>query len=275
VTFSLTGFSTFKRDGIELTATFIATVNVDLRVGALEETVTVSGVSPVVDVQSSQTVRTLDSEVLASIPSSRGYAGVTVLTPGINAQGADVGGVSGNAFSVFQAHGGRRNEGQVQINGLSAGWQGMGVSGYVPEVNSAQEVSFQVTGGLGEAGTGGPQMNLIPKEGGNTYRGTFFVNFAGDGWQGSNLSDEQRASGLREINRLVQTWDLNPTFGGPIKRDRLWFFATARYFITENTVAGIFANKNAGDATKWTYDPDYDKQAVADNVTKNASLRLT
>ena len=275
VTFSLPGFSTFKRDGIELTATFIATVNGDLKVGALEETVTVSGETPVVDVQSSQTVRTIDSEVLASIPSSRGYAAVTVLTPGINAQGADVGGVSGNAFSVFQAHGGRRNEGQVQINGLSAGWQGMGVSGYVPEVNSAQEVSFQVTGGLGEAGTGGPQMNLIPKEGGNTFGGTFFVNFAGDGWQGSNLSDEQRASGLREINRLVKTWDLNPTFGGPIKRDRLWFFATARYFITENTVAGIFANKNAGDATKWTYDPDFNQQAVADNVTKNASLRLT
>ena len=275
VTFSLPGFSAFKRDGIELTATFIATVNVDLRVGALEETVTVSGETPVVDVQSSQTVRTLDSDVLAGIPSSRGYAAITTLTPGINAQGADVGGVSGNAFSVFQAHGGRRNEGQVQINGLSAGWQGMGVSGYVPEVNSAQEVSFQVTGGLGEAGTGGPQMNLIPKEGGNTFNGTFFVNYAGDGWQGSNLSDEQRASGLREINRLVGTWDLNPTFGGPIKRDRLWFFATARYFITENTVAGIFANKNAGDATKWTYDPDFNQQAVADNVTKNASVRLT
>ena len=131
---------------------------------------------PIVDVQSSQAVRTVDSEVFAGIPSSRGYAAVTVLMPGINAQGADVGGVSGNAFSVFQAHGGRRNEGQVQVNGLSAGWQGMGVSGYVPEVGSAQEISVQVTGGLGEAATGGPQMNLIPREGGNSYSGTMFVN---------------------------------------------------------------------------------------------------
>jgi len=275
VTFSLPGFSTFKRDGIELTATFVATVNADLKVGAVAETVTVSGQTPVVDVQSSQTVRTIDGGVFASIPSSRSYAAVTVLMPGINAQGADVGGVSGNAFSVFQAHGGRRNEGQVQVNGLSAGWQGMGVSGYVPEVGSAQEISMQVTGGLGEASTGGPQMNLIPREGGNSYRGSLFTNWAGNGWQGSNLSTEQQALGLREINKLVKTWDVNPMVGGPLKRDRLWFFLTARHTGTKNTVAGIFANRNAGDITKWAYDPDFSKQAIADNVTRNASLRLT
>ena len=273
VTFTLPGFGTFKREGIELTATFVATVNADLKVGALAETVTVSGETPVVDVVSSQAVRTVGSEVFAGIPSSRGYAAVTVLMPGINAQGADVGGVSGNAFSVFQAHGGRRNEGQVQVNGLSAGWQGMGVSGYVPEVGSAQEISVQVTGGLGEAATGGPQMNLIPREGGNSYSGTMFVNFAG-GWQGSNLDASQRALGLRETNKLVKTWDINPMFGGPIKRERLWFFGTFRHFYTENTVASIFLNRNAGDITKWTYDPG-NEQAVANNLTKNASLRMT
>jgi hypothetical protein len=274
VTFSLQGFSTFKRDGIELTATFVATVSADLKVGAVAETITVSGETPVVDVQSSQAVRTIDNEVLAGIPSSRTYAAVTVLMPGINAQGADVGGVSGNAFSVFQAHGGRRNEGQIQVNGLSAGWQGMGVSGYVPEVSSAQEISMQVTGGLGEASTGGPQMNLIPREGGNSFRGTMFTNYAGNGWQGSNLSAEQQTLGLREINKLVKTWDVNPMFGGPIKRERLWFFLTARSFGTKNTVAGIFANRNAGDATKWSYDPS-GPQAIADNITNNASGRMT
>jgi hypothetical protein len=150
----------------------------------------------------------------------------------------------------------------------------MGVSGYVPEVGSAQEISLQVTGGLGEAATGGPQMNLVPKEGGNSYRGTLFVNFAGDGWQGSNLSDEQRALGLREINKLVKTWDINPMFGGPLKRERVWFFATVRHFYTKNTVASIFLNRNAMDINKWAYDPG-NEQALADNVTKNASLRLT
>jgi hypothetical protein len=163
VTFTLPGFSTIVREGVVLTATFVASINAEMRVGAIEETITVSGESPIVDVQSSQTVRTIDGEVFAGIPSSRSYAAVTVLMPGVNAQGADVGGVAGNLFSVFQAHGGRRNEGQVQVNGLSAGWQGMGVSGYAPEVAAAQEISFQITGGLGEAGTGGPQLNLIPR----------------------------------------------------------------------------------------------------------------
>ena len=81
VTFTLPGFGTFKREGIELTATFIATVNADLKVGALAETVTVSGETPVVDVQSSQAVRTVGSDTFANIPSSRGYAAVTVLMP--------------------------------------------------------------------------------------------------------------------------------------------------------------------------------------------------
>ncbi|HLG54564.1 MAG TPA: carboxypeptidase regulatory-like domain-containing protein [Vicinamibacterales bacterium] len=274
VTFTLSGFNTTVRDGIKLEGSFVATVNTDLRVGALTETITVSGESPVVDVQSSQAVRTIDNELIAAIPSARGYQSFTVLQPGLNVQGADVGGATGALFSVFQAHGGRRNEGQVQINGLSAGWQGMGVSGYVPEVGSAQEVTFQITGGLGEAGTGGPQMNLVPRTGGNTMGGSMFTSWAGDGWQGSNLSAAQQAGGLREIGGIVKLWDVNGSVGGPIVRDKLWFYWTARHTGSRNTVAGIFLNRNAGDPTKWTYDPG-NVQAVDDNTTKNSSIRLT
>jgi hypothetical protein len=275
VTFTLSGFNTYRRDGVGLEGSFVATINADLRVGALTETITVSGESPIVDVQSSQATRTIDNELIAAIPSARGYQSFTVLQPGLNVQGADVGGSTGALFSVFQAHGGRRNEGQVQINGLSAGWQGMGVSGYVPEVGSAQEVTFQITGGLGEAATGGPQMNLVPREGGNAFRGSVFTSWAGDGWQGSNLTAEQEAAGLREIGGIVKLWDVNGTFGGPIKRDKVWFFWTGRHTGSRNTVAGIFINKNAGDITKWTYDPDFSRQAVDDNTTKNSSIRLT
>jgi len=275
VTFTLSGFNTFRRDGVALEGNFVATINAELRVGALTETITVSGESPIVDVQSSQVTRTIDSELVSAIPSARGYQSFTVLQPGLNVQGADVGGSTGALFSVFQAHGGRRNEGQVQVNGLSAGWQGMGVSGYVPEVGSAQEITFQITGGLGEAATGGPQMNLVPREGGNRFSGSFFGSWAGENWQGSNLSDEQRASGLREIGKIVKLWDVNGTFGGPVARDRLWFFWTGRHLGSRNNVAGIFINRNAGDPTKWTYDPDYSRQAVDDNTTKNSSIRLT
>ena len=274
VTFTLSGFNTFRRDAITLEGSFVATVNADLRVGALTETITVSGESPIVDVQSSQATRTLDGDLVAAIPSARGYQSFTVLQPGLNVQGADVGGSTGALFSVFQAHGGRRNEGQVQVNGLSAGWQGMGVSGYVPEVGSAQEVTFQITGGLGEAATGGPQMNLVPRTGGNAVRGYIFSSWAGEGWQGSNLSDEQRAAGLREIGKIVKNWDLNGAIGGPLVRDKLWYFWTGRYVGSRNTVAGIFLNRAAGNPSRWDYDPG-NEQAVDDNTTKNSSIRFT
>src|SRR3990172_5751186 len=91
VAFTLSGFNTFRRDGIQLEGNFVATVSADLRVGAISETVTVSGESPIVDVQSSQAVRTIDSELLSAIPSARGYQSFTVLQPGLNVQGADVG----------------------------------------------------------------------------------------------------------------------------------------------------------------------------------------
>ncbi len=105
--------------------------------------------------------------------------------------------------------------------------------------------------------------------------GSVFTSWAGEGWQGSNLSEEQKAAGLQEIGKLVKLWDVNGTVGGPIARDKLWFFWTGRSMGTRNYVAGIFRNKNAGDITKWTYDPDSNDQSIDDNTTNNSSIRLT
>jgi Carboxypeptidase regulatory-like domain len=275
VTFSLPGFTTVKRDGIELTGNFIATVNGELRVGGLAETVVVTGESPIVDVTSARTSQTLSGETVANIPSSRQYFAYTQLIPAVNAQGNDVGGALGPIFSVFQVHGGRRNEGQVQVDGQSAGFQGMGVSSYVPEVANQQEVTFSLSGGLGEAVTGGPQMNIVGKQGGNRFTGSFFVNLSGSGLQANNVTQELKNLGLTVNSSLKQLWDINPAFGGPILRDRLWFFGTYRYQGNRQYVANIFANKNAGDPTKWTYDPDFNQQAVDDGTWKNGSVRLT
>ena len=195
--------------------------------------------------------------------------------PALNIQGQDVGGTNLASFSVFQAHGGRRNEGQVQVDGLSIGWVGMGVSSYVPEVSIAQEVTFTLSGGLGEAPTGGPQMNIVPKQGGNTYSGTFFTSYAGEGWQGTNLTDEHIAAGLRVAAETLKLWDVNGSLGGPIMRDKLWFYWTGRHQGTRQLVAGLWANNNAGDPAKWTYDPDLNRQAKDDGTWKNSSIRFT
>ena len=187
VTFALPGFASILREGIQLTGTFVATVNAELRVGTVQETVTVSSETPVVDTQSTKTQETLTNDVVNSIPSGRQYFSLTTLIPALNVQGNDVGGVQGPIFSVFQAHGGRRDEGQVHVEGLSMGFQGLGVSSYVPEVSTAQEVNFTISGGMGEATTGGPVMNILPKVGGNEFHGSVLVNGASAGLQGSNF----------------------------------------------------------------------------------------
>ncbi|HZI80430.1 MAG TPA: carboxypeptidase-like regulatory domain-containing protein, partial [Vicinamibacterales bacterium] len=275
VSFTLPGFSTVRRDGIELAGSFIATINGDLRVGGVTETVTVSGEAPVVDVTSARTEQTIDGKTVSEIPTSRLYSSLTQLVPALNVQGNDVGGSQGNVFSVFQIHGGRRNEGQVLVDGMSGGYQGMGVSGYAPEVGTAQEIVFSLSGGLGEATTGGPQLNIIGKQGGNTFAGSFFVNGSGSAFVNDNLSDEQRAKGLSTPLKPKQLYDINPSFGGPIKRDRLWFFGTYRYQRNLQTVASMWDNLNAGDNSKWTYAPDFSKQSEDDGEWRNHSIRLT
>ena len=275
VTFTLPGFNTVRREGIELTGNFVASVSVDMRVGAVEETVTVSGEAPIVDVTSARRQQTLSDDVIAAIPSSRQYFGLTTLVPALNIQGNDIGGASGPIFSVFQIHGGRRNEGQVLVDGLSMGFQGMGVSFYVPEVGTAQEVTFSLSGGLGEAPTGGPQMNIVPRAGGNMFSGSVFVTGANGAMQGDNITQEIRDAGLTGRNELKKLWEVNPALGGPIRHDRLWFYGTFRHQGNRQLVAGMFENRNAGDPTKWTYDPDSSRQAVDDGTWKNGSLRLT
>ena len=217
----------------------------------------------------------MDRDIIESIPSGRQYFSLTTLVPALNVQGNDVGGAEGPIFSVFQVHGGRRNEGQVRVEGLNAGFQGMGVSFYVPDVGNAQEVTFNLSGGLGEAETGGPQMNIIPRQGGNTFSGSYFVNGANGRMQSSNFTDAVRAAGLHAPNKIEKIWDVNATLGGPIKRDRLWFYWTFRHQGNRKLVAGMWENKNAGDPTKWTFEPDYDRQAVDDGTWINSSIRLT
>src|SRR6267154_6640272 len=122
VTFTLPGFSTVKREGIELTGTFVATVNGDLKVGALEETITVTGETPIVDVQSAKVQQTVSKEILSAIPSSRNAAGIQALIPGMS-NTTDSGGITGSAGgSAGTIHGGKGNDSRTYADGLDTGW---------------------------------------------------------------------------------------------------------------------------------------------------------
>src|SRR5436305_3990381 len=264
ITFTLPGFSTVKREGIELTGSFTATVNADLKVGAVAETVIVTGETPVVDVVNAKQQETVTSETLDAIPSARLYHSIATLVPGVSVSGSqDVGGLAGPVTVTFNMRGGPGNEGRLTLDGLSLGasLNGTGVSYTVADVPNAQEIVFTTAGALGELEVGGPAMNLVPRQGGNRFSGSFFGNWANDKLQTSNYTDAIRAAGLNAPNLMQKIWDTSGAVGGPIAKDKLWFFGATRYQGNRKLVAGMFDNLNAGNVNAWTYVPDRNSQS--------------
>jgi len=279
VTFSLVGFNTLKREGIELTGTFNASVNADLRIGSLEETITVSGESPIVDTQSVKQQTTIANDLIAAMPAARSTAGVMMLIPATQVQAnptnLDIQVTPGVVF--FGGAGGRSNEGRIQVDGLTttAALNGGGASSYVPDIGNAQEITLSSSGGLGEMQAGGPVISIIPKTGGNTLKGTFYLSNVTDWMVGDNYTQELKDRGLTTPGKLYKLWDYNLGLGGPITKDRIWYFFQFRDEGSHRTVPGMFANRNMGDATKWTYVPDTSRPAVQAGSWRNAALRVT
>src|SRR4029077_6745693 len=254
VTFTLTGFSTVKREGVEVAGAGVVSINADLRVGTVAETITVPGETPVVDIQTSTKKQVvLSSAVVEAIPASRGYGNVLATVPGIQATGLDVS--SAVSTNFFTARGGRGNEGTVQIDGMNVGsaFNGGGVAGFGYPIGESSEIQVTIAGGLGETDRGGPAFNLIPKTGGNSFSGTGFLSSAGKWSQGNNLDDTLRSYGLTDVPALIKNWDTNFALGGPVVKDRLWFFNNVRSYGNHQDIPGLFGNKNAGDPTKWAY----------------------
>jgi len=277
VTYTLPGFTTVQREGVQLQTGVTVTLNADMRVGGVQETITVTGETPVVDVRTSTRVQqVIDDEVVAALPASRGYGNLLQTVAGIQATGAANSGAN-PVMNFFTSRGGRSNEGTVQIDGMNVGsaFNGGGVSSYGYDTANSQEVQITVSGGLGETDRGGPQFNLVPKTGGNSFSGTVFGSTAGKWSQGDNLDDGLRAFGINELPAIIKNWDTSFALGGPIKQDRLWFFGVIRTFGNHNDVAGVYANANAANPAAWNYVADRGVKARLAEDKKIAGVRLT
>ena len=283
VTFTLTGFSAVKREGIELTGSFTATVNADMRVGAVAETITVTGETPIVDVQSTTKQRVLDQEVIDAIPTGRNQYNLGVLIPGALINGGagsaqDVGGSAGlDAAYSMTIHGSTSDSQRITQNGITLGTilaGGYG-GGAVPNPSAVQEWTYDYSGVSAEMATGGVRINFIPKEGGNTVHGVVFGSFANQSMQGSNFSSDLQDRGLRYPPKVNRIWDFNPGVGGPILKDRLWFYASVRSNGSWNFVPGMVFNANANNPSAWTYVPEPANPASNRNSWKEAQARLT
>jgi hypothetical protein len=260
LTVTLTGFTTVKRENIELSGSQVVTIPIEMRVGGLAETITVTGETPVVDVQSAKREVVLNKEMIQALPAARAAGALLNATPGLMVD------TNGPALSptmtFFNAHSSTANsnsvagEGRMTVNGMTiAAARSGGVSSYVYDTPNSQEVAITVGGGLGESDIGGPVMNMVPKSGGNSFAGMGFFNTAGSWSRGDNLTDELIAQNpnLTQTPGIVKAHDMSLAYGGPIKRDRLWFYGSYRNLDTQTAMEGINANANAGDPSRWDW----------------------
>jgi hypothetical protein len=260
VTFTLPGFATVVREGLELAGSFTATINADLRVGGLEETITVTGESPIVDVQSTLRQRVMDHEVIDAIPSSRSDRGLALLVPGVTVGlgSQDVGGTMDQRTATMSVHGSRGNDQRIMQNGVSIGITAAGGANSLnsPNMSAYQEVQVETAAVSAELASGGVRVNFVPKDGGNNFSGTMFATFANESFVGNNFTDELKAAGLGTPDGLKQVWDYNPGFGGPIKRDKVWFYVAYKNVGHDTYPAASYVNRNANNPNAWTYDPE-------------------
>src|SRR5262252_5795586 len=256
ITFNLPGFSAVKRDGVELPSNFTSTINADLKVGAMEETVTVSCQSPVVDVQSNSKAQVLSREVLDAVPTAHTIQGVGQLVVGVTLTAPDVGGSQAMQQTYFTVHGLGAAQTSLMMDGMIInGLQGDGaIQTYTNDAGN-QEMVYQTGGGTVDSPTGGVKINMIPKEGGNRFSGSLFQGYESTSMQSDNLTSRLAGLGVKSVDKIGTYNDTNGTFGGPIAKDKLWFFGSVRFFtvnrpigstyVSDGTPAGILACANA------------------------------
>lgn len=249
VTFTLPGFKTVRQTGLELRVDFVASVNAILEVGALEEAITVTGASPTVDVSSNAKVEVMTAEILEQVPTGRTIQGLAQLVSGVSLNVPDVGGSRAMQQSYMSTRGLTSANNIVTVDGLMV--NGLDGDGAVQQYfNQAmmEEMSYQTSGAGADVSPGGVRMNIVPKDGGNKFAGTFFASWTDKKFQSDNLTDDIVKRGLRFGPGVDRIYDFNLALGGPIRKDRLWFFSSMRAWSVNAPVADTFV---APDNTKY------------------------
>ena len=283
VTFSLGGFGTSIREGLELSAGFTATVNADLTVGGIEETVTVTGASPVVDIQNTRTQQVLRAEVLEALPAGqRGleqYASLTLGATSTTQGRNDVGGAQGDANTGIAIHGGRGDDGKINYDGMNTNvfYASGGGQQRIWKFNTlgVQETVIDTGGASAESETGGANVNMIPRDGGNTFSVHSIVNFTNTNFSSAKVPASAVARGSpAEANTVAKVYDYGVGIGGPIVQDKLWFFNANRFWGGRQFGTGPWAFFNKS-ADPYQFVPDPDRRAYGDTWYRNINGRLT
>jgi len=238
VKYELSGFSTLRRDDIRVQVAQTTRLDIELAVGSLQETVTVSGESPVVDVSSTTTQTNISKELYEAIPTGRNPWVMAGLVPGVVTGRLDVGGTEGMQQYNLEAFGSADSQKSFSIDGLKTNWGGGGGGSTMQYYGFEmyEEYNMQTASGTAESDVSGVYMNMVTKSGGNRLASDHNFYFMNDALQGANIDDALRARlGLRPGqqsgaagNPIDISYDWSSTIGGPIKRDKGWFFGAVR-----------------------------------------------
>src|SRR5262245_42533422 len=279
VTFTLQGFGRVRQEGLQLSSVFTATVNAEMRVAEVEETITVTGAAPLVNVQSVVTQTVLTQKLLEELPTGRSIWGNSNVIPGVTSrrQGngpRDVGGTQGHNQSTITAHGSTNADGTqlldgMRINGITADG---GDKTYVNPGGLA-DFSYATSGIESDVSGGGVRLNMIPKDGGNMLSTDLFFSGTHNSLQAEGLTDELRAQGLASVDEVRRMYDATFGVGGPVKRDRLWYYGSFRRFISDLSQTNAFYTDTSVPNIN-TWKADLSRPVVQQNIIQNWTGRL-
>lgn len=241
VSYSLPGFTTAVREGLFLPADFTATVNIQLSVGALEESVTVTGQNPLVDVQSSARTEVITRDLLDALPTPRNTQSFGYLAQGVRLSKPDVGGAQMMEQVNMRVHGASPLHTTMQIDGMliSPAFSDGLIQNYINQAAFA-ETAFTTSSQGADVSGGGIRVNMIPRDGGNEFHGSLYAGVTDGSWQSNNLNDDLRAKGASSATGVTNIYDVNPAVGGPILRDKLWFFGAMRWMSVDEKVVDAY-----------------------------------
>ena len=230
--------------------TSVVTLNADMAIGTVEETITVSGATPTVDLQSTTRQVSITQEIVSSLPSSRTPFSLGVLIAGVRQDvgGRDVGGAVVAEVASLVANGGRTSDQRMMVNGvaLSSGIAGGWGGGAVPNATGTAEFAIDVSGVDAQAATGGVRVNFIPRDGGNKFSGTLVRELRQRQFRRQQLQRGAQQTRLAAPSTIKGNGDFNPGSAARSCRDKMWFFASGRYLFADNFVkAGMYRNENA------------------------------
>jgi hypothetical protein len=268
LTFSLSGFASLTRTGIDVPSDIVVTVNADMKLGALAESLTVSGQSPQVDVLQASKTQVLTRDIIDALPVSRNVMSIGVLAAGVRAATPDIGGSRMTEQVGLRAHGLGGNDAEQLVEGMSIqSLEGPSQSYFDDMLQS--EITVMTSAIPADTSGGGIRLNSVLKDGGNIFSGATFLGFSSGSWQADNVDNELRGAprSIRSANGIKHIHMFSASFGGPIKRNTLWFLVTARHQSSDELVADVPAQIVAPDGEVIN--------SYLDTYVRGPSVRLT